>query len=212
MQIAVESHALLDVRAFVTRFTSALGATASPHWLVELQSPGASAPVNATDHVRATIRNLLRHGGYKPTGRGKPASEYLVRAAQEGALRSINLAVDICNAVSLHTGLPVSLIDPDRAEPPFRIALGGRHEKYVFNASGQVIDVTGLLCLFDRLGPCANAVKDSERTKTTSTTRGTLTVIWSSKELAAQTDEALRFYYDLLGRAGATIEPVETGR
>ncbi len=30
------------------------------------------------------MRKLLRHGGYKPTGRGKPASEYLVRAAGEG--------------------------------------------------------------------------------------------------------------------------------
>ena len=28
----------------------------------------------------------------------------------------------------------------------------------MFNASGQTIDVGGLLCLFDAEGPCANAV------------------------------------------------------
>jgi DNA/RNA-binding domain of Phe-tRNA-synthetase-like protein len=210
MQIAVEPHPTLDVRAFITRFPSALGTTLSPEWLVTLLSATAEAPVRADDQLRGTIRDLLRHGGYKPTGRGKPASEYLVRAAREGALRSINLAVDVCNAVSLHSGLPVSLIDLDRAEPPFRIALGGPGEQYVFNASGQVIDVTGLVCLFDRLGPCANAVKDSERTKTTATTRNSLTVIWSSTELGAATDAALRFYHDLLGRAGAAVELVET--
>jgi hypothetical protein len=35
---------------------------------------------------------------------------------------------------------------------------------YVFNQSGQTIDVAGLLCLFDSDGPCGNAVKDSQRT------------------------------------------------
>ncbi len=210
MQIAVEPHPTLDGRAFITRFPSELGATSSPEWLVTLLSATAEAPLRADDQLRGAIRDLLRHGGYKPTGRGKPASEYLVRAAREGALRSINLAVDVCNAVSLHSGLPISLIDFDRAEPPLRIAHGGRDEKYVFNASGQVIDVTGLVCLFDRLGPCANAVKDSERTKTTATTRRTLTVIWSSTALMAETDAALGFYHDLLARAGAIVESVQT--
>ena len=44
---------------------------------------------------------MMRHGGYKPTGRGKPASEYLVKAAGNGKLGAINLAVDSCNVVSL---------------------------------------------------------------------------------------------------------------
>jgi hypothetical protein len=46
--------------------------------------------------VRAAVRDMLRPGGCKPTGRGKPASEYLVRAASEGQLAPINLAVDAC--------------------------------------------------------------------------------------------------------------------
>ena len=40
------------------------------------------------------VRDLLRAGGFKPAGRSKPASEYLVRAAGEGKLAGINLVVD----------------------------------------------------------------------------------------------------------------------
>ena len=42
------------------------------------------------------MRELLRYGGYKPTGRGKPASEYLVRAAGEGhpGLRRVGVEAD----------------------------------------------------------------------------------------------------------------------
>ena len=42
---------------------------------------------------------------------------------------------------------------------------------YIFNASGQSMDLSGLLCLFDADGPCANPVKDAQRTKTGPETR-----------------------------------------
>ena len=100
---------------------------------------------------------MLRVGGYKPTGRGKPASEYLVRAATEGVLGSINIAVDICNGVSLHSGFPISIVDLGRAREPFRIEIASEGAKFVFNASGQEIDLGGLVCLFDAEGPCAVA-------------------------------------------------------
>src|SRR5688500_10516642 len=113
----------------------------APTQLPALLSPTASAPLQSSDEVRAAVRDLLRHGGYKPTGRGKPASEYLIRAVSEGALSSINPAVDACNVVSLHSGLPISVVDLDRARPPFRIAVAAAETTYVFNASGQTIDV-----------------------------------------------------------------------
>jgi hypothetical protein len=47
-------------------------------------------PVDAA--VRAAIPDVLRQRGYKPTGRGKPASEYLARARADGSLRPINAA------------------------------------------------------------------------------------------------------------------------
>jgi DNA/RNA-binding domain of Phe-tRNA-synthetase-like protein len=209
LQIAVQAHPSLDVRAFITRFASSLQALPSPEWLTSLLAPGAASPLATPDDVvRACIRDVLRHGGYKPTGRGKPSSEYLVRAAQEGALRSINLAVDACNAVSLHSGLPISVIDLGRVQPPLRVVSGAAGDRYVFNAGGQVIDVAGLPCLFDPSGPCANAVKDAQRTKTSDETRATLSLIWSAHELSARSDAALRFYRDLLERAGATLEDV----
>ena len=83
----------------------------------------AKAPLSRDEDVRKRVRDLLRHGGYKPTGRGKPSPEYLVRAVGDGALSPINAAVDACNAVSLASGLPVSVVDLDLAAPPFRIGI-----------------------------------------------------------------------------------------
>ena len=192
--------------AFEATFPAPLSASPSPEWLVALLKPEASAPLSADDAVRGAVRDLLRHGGYKPTGRGKPASEYLVRAAGDGSLGSINAAVDVCNAVSLHSGLPISVVDLDRAKAPFRVGVAPEGATYVFNASGQSIDLAGLLCLFDAEGPCANAVKDSQRTKTQGDTRRTLTVLWGTKALPGRTERAFSWYRELLERLGAAVE------
>jgi DNA/RNA-binding domain of Phe-tRNA-synthetase-like protein len=206
--LAIEPHPLLDARAFVTTFPAPLGSLPASEALRGLLSLVAPARLRADDAVRAAVRDLLRHGGYKPTGRGKPASEYLIRAAQENALGSINPAVDACNAVSLHSGLPISVIDLDRAAEPLRIAIAGAGARYVFNASGQEIDVAGLLCIFDAEGPCANAVKDAQRTKTHAGTTRTLSVLWGSRALPGRAAEAAAWYQALLGPLGAQIDPL----
>ena len=204
--LTIDAHPLLDVVAFEATLPSPLSASPSPEWLVALLKPDASAPLSADDAVRGAVRDLLRHGGYKPTGRGKPASEYLVRAAGDGSLGSINAAVDVCNAVSLHSGLPISVVDLDRARAPFRVGVAPAGSSYVFNASGQSIDLAGLLCLFDAQGPCANAVKDSQRTKTQGETRRTLTVLWGTTALPGRTERAFAWYRELLERLGASVE------
>jgi len=206
--LTLEPHPLLDLGVFVTRFPAALGATAVPDWLMALLVQGATAPLRSDDAVRAAVRDVLRKFGYKPTGRGKPASEYLIRAVTEGALASINLAVDACNAVSLHSGLPISVVDLDRAAPPLRVAVAGEGQGYVFNATGQVIDVEGLPCLFDSAGPCANAVKDAQRTKTSADTRTTLSLVWGAKALGDRTARTVAWYREVLERAGASTEAV----
>lgn len=206
----IEPHPLLDAAAFTATFPGPLGALA-PSELPALLSATASAPVQSSDEVRAAVRDLLRHGGYKPTGRGKPASEYLIRAVTEGTLSSINAAVDACNVVSLHSGLPISVVDLDLAQAPFRIEVAPAQTNYVFNASGQTIDVEGLLCLFDAQGACANAVKDAQRTKTTPQTSRTLSVIWGSKALKDRTAQAFGWYRQLLTGLGATVEVLVTG-
>src|SRR5436190_299382 len=164
--LTIDPHPLLELSAFVTEFPRPLGESPSPPELLLLLSENATVPLRSDDTVRETVRALLRQGGFKPTGRSKPASEYLIRAVTEGILGSINLAVDVCNIVSLHSGLPISVVDLDRTRPPLSVGLAQPGATYVFNAAGQTIDVAGLLCLCDADGPCANAVKDAQRTKT----------------------------------------------
>jgi DNA/RNA-binding domain of Phe-tRNA-synthetase-like protein len=206
--LTLDPHPLLDLGAFVTRFPAALGATAVPAALAALLRPGAAAPMASDDAVRAAVRDVLRKFGYKPTGRGKPASEYLIRAVGEGTLASINLAVDACNAVSLHSGLPISVVDLDRTAPPLRVGVPGAGCEYVFNATGQVIDVEGLPCLFDAAGPCASAVKDAQRTKTSPATRTTLSLVWGAAALGDRTARTVAWYRAVLEQAGATTEAV----
>jgi DNA/RNA-binding domain of Phe-tRNA-synthetase-like protein len=206
--LTVEAHPLLDVVAFTTTFPGPIGELTGSDALARLLGLDAGAPMQADDAVRAAVRELLRHGGYKPTGRGKPASEYLVRAAGEGQLGSINAAVDACNAVSLHSGLPVSVVDLDRAAAPLRIAIAPPGTRYLFNASGQEIDIAGLIVLADAAGPCAGPVKDSHRTKTHAGTTRTLSVIWGTRALPGRSAAAAAWYRDLLAGLGATTEIV----
>src|SRR5262249_49155820 len=110
--------------------------------------------------VRAQVRDLLRHGKYKPTGRGKPASEYLRQAAREGRFPRIDALVDVNNLVSLESGLPISVLDVERAGARSFVLRHGRPgESYVFNSAGHTIDLQDLLLVASAERPLANAVK-----------------------------------------------------
>ena len=89
-------------------------------------------------------------------------------------------------------------VDADKLAGTPHFVLGRTDERYIFNASGQVIDIDGLLCLSDDEGPCANAVKDSQRTKTGEATTRILTVIWGTSELPGRTRAVGEFYRQLL--------------
>ena len=206
--LAVKPHPLLDLRAFITEFPRTLVKINADAELLQLLSLDAAAPMQSSDDVRLAVRDLLRHGGFKPTGRNKPASEYLIKAAGEGTLTTINLAVDVCNAVSLHSGLPISVVDLDRTREPFRVAVAPPDSEYVFNNAGQVIRVDGLLCLFDTDGPCGNAVKDSQRTKTSPETRTTLSLIWGTTALPGRAAETEAWYHTILKAHEAMVRSV----
>lgn len=209
MTLAVEPYPGLRLAAFETVFPRPLGECPSPPWLTGGLRLDAEAPLARDEDVRQAVRDLLRQRGYKPTGRGKPASEYLVRAAEDGALASINAAVDTCNVVSLHSGLPISVVDLDRARPPLCVGVAPEDASYVFNAAGQEIRLDGLLCVFDADGPCANAVRDSQRTKTHAATRRTFSVVWGVEGFEDRLEEAVRWYRALLERMDAST--AETG-
>ena len=205
--ILVEDHPLLRVRCFTAAFPEPLGVLRSPGWLADRLRIDPDAELSAPPEVRTAIRDMLRHGGYRPAGRGKRASEFLVRAAADGALGSINVAVDICNVISLHSGFPISVIDLGLVTPPLRIAIPPPGSRYIFNAGGQEIDLTGLVCLIDADGPCANAVRDSQRTKTRPETTETLSIVWGAAGYEDALAKTVDAYQDLLRRAGATVSP-----
>jgi DNA/RNA-binding domain of Phe-tRNA-synthetase-like protein len=206
LMLTIDPHPLLELSAFITTFPRPLGDMPSSPELVSLLSLDASAPLRSDDSVREAVRALLRHSGFRPAGRSKPASEYLIKAATDKSLSSINLAVDACNVVSLHSGLPISVVDLDRAREPLHVGVAPAGASYVFNASGQTIDLDGLLCLFDAEGPCANAVKDAQRTKTTPQTRRALSLIWGTKAIAGRAAQAATWYRRLLEQHGAATE------
>lgn len=208
LTVSIDAHPLLEASCFVTTFPKSLGELGVVQSLLDLLKLDAPAPLTSDDDVRGHVRELLRHGGYKPTGRGKPASEYLIRAVGEGALGGINAAVDACNVASLHSGLPISVVDLSLANAPFRLGLAAAGTSYVFNRGGQTIDVGGLLCLFDAEGPCANAVKDAQRTKTTPETTRTLSVVWGTNALPGRAARTAAWYRELLASVGAETTPL----
>jgi len=203
--LTVDDHPALDLRALEVTFARPLGESAPSAELLGALSLEADVPMASSDALRLAVRDLLRHGGFKPTGRNKPASEYLIKAAASGFLGPINLAVDVCNAVSLHSGLPISVVDLDRATSPLRVGLADQGVSYVFNASGQEIDLSGLLCLHDASGPCANAVKDCQRTKTDEGTNRCLYIVWGTVDLPGRAAEAADWARALLTVHGAAV-------
>lgn len=132
----------------------------------------------AEEAVRTSVRDMLRNGCYKPTGRSKPASEYLLRSAGEqdgNGFPRINGPVDVCNYISLKYLIPVSLWDLDLAgSDQFRFRLGHPGEAYVFNSGGQEIALEDLIAgcrIVDGVEePIVTPVKDSLATKTTKKT------------------------------------------
>lgn len=142
---------------------------------------------------RAAVRNLLRHGNYRPTGRAKPASEYLLRVAAEGQVPRINVLADLNNLVSLKTLLPISIVDLDRArEDTFRVRHGRPGEQYVFNPSGQVLDLEDLILMatWREDQAIATPVKDCQATKTDAGTTRALAVIYGPGDLEAEVRDA----------------------
>lgn len=155
----------------------------------------------ATEARRKAVRALLRNGRYSPSGRGKPACEYLDAVFRaEGRLDLINNAVDANNLVSLRTGLPVSAFDLALLRGDLVIRLGLDEERYVFNASGQELHCRDLVVVCDDRGPIGSPVKDSQATKLFPGATGVVYVVYGNSEdlsaeallgIAAELGEAL---------------------
>ncbi len=200
-----DPHPLLDPLCFVTLYPKSLANLPSPPSLLELFDTRNSVPLDIPPLVKKHVRDLLRHGGYKPTGRNKPASEYLIKAVDKGwsaTTEGINLAGDACNVASFRSGLPISVVEAQTVTPPLSIQICPAGTRYVFNPSGQILEVGGLVSLCDAKGPCAGPVKDSQRTKTSGSTTITLSTIWGTRQIPGYTRMVSQWYRSLLHECG----------
>ncbi len=116
--------------------------------------------------LRQQVRQMLRHGKFKASGRSKPAQEYLLRCAtEENCLPNINAPVDILNTVSLASGLPISLLSIKKCSDQLLVRRGRVGEAYVFNTVGHEIDVQDLVVVCDTSSnqdrPVGSPIKDS---------------------------------------------------
>jgi len=140
---------------------------------------------------RQAVRKLLRLGGFKPSGRNKPAHEYLLRTAQDdGQWPSILNVVDVLNVISLRSGLPISLVAPLRLGEPLSIRYGRPGESFVFNPSGQALDVSGLITVCQSTKndsqPVGSPVKDSQFAKVTLQDSRALACIYAPQDVVPQ--------------------------
>jgi DNA/RNA-binding domain of Phe-tRNA-synthetase-like protein len=152
------------------------------------------APLLAPDYelpeaTRKAVRGALKVGGFSPTGRSKPASEYLLADLRErGSFNHISGPVDVNNVVSLETVLPISLLDGSKFGGAATVRIGGEGEGYVFNNAGQWLDVKR--CIVTCAGaapglPLGTPVKDSMAGKVFDGCTHFLGVIYGASELYA---------------------------
>lgn len=146
---------------------------------------------------RTDVRNMLRYGTYKPTGRAKPATEYLLRAVQDGSFPQINPVVDVANLLGLDSLLPVSVWDLDlAASNAYTLRYGRPDEAYVFNSAGQTIALQDLLVLArdEDDQPLVNPVKDSLATKTIPQTTRIGVIVYAPLAYTSELPEVLDQY------------------
>lgn len=156
--------------------------------------------------MRQACREMLRNGTYRPTGRSKPASEYLLRSVAVDQFPRINAVVDINNYISLKFMIPISLWDIDLAQTKhFQFRLGKTGESYIFNSANQILDLEDLICgVAIREGqqlPIITPVKDSLATKTTPTSQNIILALYypappgnrsALQTILTETEELLR--------------------
>lgn len=170
------------------------------------------------EQFRASVRDVFRNGSYKPTGRGKPASEYLLRTALEGNFPRINSIVDCCNLISIENLLPISIWDVNAARSErFEFRMGLESESFVFNSSGQAIELKDLIigCALDHdegSRPIVNAIKDSMGTKTSMSTFTVAAALYApiGEGPLGTLEQACQSFVHLLGQSTTSTKVVYT--
>jgi len=143
------------------------------------------ARAEPSERTRTAIRTLLKRGGFKASGRNKPASEYLAEAKARGEWPHIFNVVDVNNVLSLETGWPMSVLDHDKCGDVLQVRFGAEDERYVFNQAGHAIELAGLLGLANDRHMLGNPVKDAMHAKLDASTTRLVACLWASRDVAS---------------------------
>ncbi len=150
----------------------------------EMLKPGYAYP----DNMQKGVRSLLKTFGFHPSGRSRPASEYLFKdLTNRGSFNYINNIVDINNHISLKYKLPISVFDLDKSGFDLCLRVGGETEEYIFNKEGQILTLKKLL-LVAKTGAEAigTPVKDSQATKVFEPTKKIAFFVYSSSNITSK--------------------------
>jgi len=154
--------------------------------------PLLSADYQFPDHIQKGIRSLLKTTGFHPSGRSRPASEFLFKDLQNrGGFNFINNIVDINNHISLLKHLPISVFDIDKSGTELALRVGLDDESYVFNREGQILSLKKLMVVARHGGDRAaigSPVKDSQATKVFNGTRNIAVIIYTSANITSTVD------------------------
>jgi DNA/RNA-binding domain of Phe-tRNA-synthetase-like protein len=135
------------------------------------------------EEFRAAARKLYRAFGIDPTKHRPSSEQLLLRVLKGDPFPRVNALVDAVNVCQLLFGLPYGLYDLDRVSPPVVARKGHEGEAYAGIRKGS-ISVAGRPALADAEGAFGNPSSDSDRTKTSETTRRALLVVFGSPALA----------------------------
>jgi len=179
----------------------------APAWVVAaVEAARIAGEGHWPEGVRRAVRDLLKFGRYRATGRGKPASEFLLNSALAGEFPVVNDVVDANNVISLGCGYPASVLDAELTGPDLLVRRGGAGEAYVFNRAGHAIELEDLLLVCRRTGagwePCGNPVKDAMATKVHAGTTAVAAVLYQpATEPPERLATACRNFASLLASA-----------
>ena len=150
----------------------------------EMLTPGYAYP----DNMQKGIRSLLKTFGFKPSGRSRPASEYLFKdLSNRGSFNYINNIVDINNHISLKYKLPISVFDLDKSGYELCLRVGKDDEQYVFNKEGQILSLKKLLLVSKTNAEAIGTpVKDSQATKVFEPTKKIAFFIYTSGNITSK--------------------------
>lgn len=150
----------------------------------EMLSPGYAYP----DNMQKGVRSLLKTFGFHPSGRSRPASEYLFKdLTNRGSFNYINNIVDINNHISLKYKLPISVFDLDKSGLDLCLRVGNDTEEYVFNKEGQILTLKKLLLVAKTGGEAIGTpVKDSQATKVFEPTKKIAFFVYSSSNITSK--------------------------